>query len=160
MATKADFDAQEWQTVIEGPALAGLIVITTERGGTIRESVAMARTYEEALKEHQGHDLLGEIVDKAPQVGPREFSTAQELHDQGLERIRNAVSILEGKARPEELDAYKRFTLTVAERAAQADKSGGFLGIGGERVSEKESAALDEIAAALGIERSAGTEPG
>ena len=59
------------------------------------------------------------------------------------------------KASPEELDAYKRFTLTVAERAAQADKSGGVLGIGGERVSESESAALDEIAATLGVERPA-----
>jgi len=155
MASKADFDALDWQTVIEGPALAGLIVITAQRGGTIRESVAMAKAYTEALEEHEGHDLLGEIVAKPPQIGPRDFSSAEDLHDRGLERIRSGVAALEGKATPEELEAYKRFTLTVAERAAEADKSGGVLGIGGERVSETESATLDEIAGALGIERSA-----
>jgi hypothetical protein len=43
--------------------------------------------------------------------------------------------------------------MSIAEHAAEADKSGGFLGIGGERVTGKEEAALDEIAAALGTER-------
>ncbi len=43
--------------------------------------------------------------------------------------------------------------LTVAERAAERTKSGGVLGIGGERVSDAERAALDELAAALGVER-------
>lgn len=155
MASKSDFDAASWQTIIEGPALAGLIVVTRQRGGAIRETFAIARAYAEALKEHQGHDLLGEIVEKPPRIAPREFSSAEALHLEGVERIRAAVTALEGKASPEELDAYKRFTLTVAERAAQADKSGGVLGIGGERVSETESAALDEIAATLGVERPA-----
>ena len=153
MSSKADFDALGWQAVIESPAIAGLIVVTRQRGGAIRESLAIARAYADALKEHRGHDLLGEIVEKPPHLGPRDFSSAEELHDQGLERIRAAVATLEPKASPEELEAYKRFTLTVAERAAQADKSGGVLGIGGERVSDAEATALDEIAGALGIER-------
>ena len=153
MSSKADFDALEWQTVVEAPAIAGLIVVTRQRGGAIRESLAIAKAYAEALKEHKGHDLLGEIVEKPPRLGPRDFSSAEDLHVQGLERIRTAAATLEPKASPEELEAYKRFTLTVAERAAEADKSGGFLGVGGERVSDTEAAALDEIAAALGIER-------
>lgn len=151
MTSKADFDAVEWQQVIEAPALAGLIVVTAQRGGSIRETFAIAHAYTDALKEHQGHDVLGEIVAKPPRIGPREFSSPQALHDEGLERIRNAVPVLEAKATPEEVEAYKRFTLNVAERAAAADKSGGPLGIGGEEVSDSERAALDEIAAALGV---------
>ena len=42
MTTKAEFNAEEWQNVAEGPALGGLIVIAAQRGGTIRESVQMA----------------------------------------------------------------------------------------------------------------------
>lgn len=152
MATKADFDAFEWQTVVEGPALAGLIVIAAQRGGTIRESVAMAKAYAEAEKAHGGHDLLGTIASKAPQLDPREFSSLEELNAEGADRIRNAVATLEGKATPDELDAYRQFTLTVATRAAEADKSGGFLGVGGERISDAERAALDRIREALGLE--------
>jgi len=155
LTTKAEFDAQEWQTVLEGPALAGMIVVTAQRGGTIRESVAMAKVYVEAQKEHAGVDLLAEIATKPPQLEAREFKSAEQLRTEGLERIRNAVAILEPKATAEEVDAYKRFALTVAERAAEADKSGGFLGVGGERVSDTESAALDELASTLGIERQA-----
>jgi hypothetical protein len=69
-----------------------------------------------------------------------------------LERVREAVALLESKATLEEVDAYKQFTLSVAQRAAEADKSGGVLGIGGERVSDAEREALRELAEALGTE--------
>ena len=156
MATKQDFNAEEWQTVSEAPALAGLTVVTAQRGGTIRESVAMARTYAEAAQQHGGHDLIGEIADQAPQVNPREFSSVEELNTQVVGRIQNAVATLEGKATPEEVDAYQEFTITVATAAAEADKSGGVLGIGGKRISETEQAALDRIRSALGLDAAPG----
>jgi hypothetical protein len=152
MTAKEEFNAVEWQTLVEGPALGGLIVIASQRGGTIRESVAMAKVYVESEKEHKGHDLLGEIAAKPPKLGAREFSSAEQLRMEGLERIRGAVALLEQKATPDELEAYKRFALTVAQRAAEADKSGGFLGVGGEKVSDSERAALADVAAALGTE--------
>ena len=151
MATKEDFNAVEWQSVTEAPALAGLIVITAQRGGTIRESVAMAKAYAEAGKAHGDQDLLGAIVTSRPDIAPREFASVDELNTQGLERIRGAVSLLEGKA-PEVVDDYKQFMITVATRAAEADKAGGFLGVGGERISDAERAALDRIREALGLE--------
>jgi hypothetical protein len=153
MTTKADFNAEEWQRIVEGPALAGLIVIASQRGGTLRESVQMAKTYSEVREQHGDSDLLGELVSTAPSVEQRQFENADQLRTEGSTRIREAVALLETKATPDEVDAYKRFALTVAERAAEATKSGGVLGIGGERVSEAESTALDEIAATLGVER-------
>jgi exonuclease III len=157
MTTKADFNAEEWEQILQAPALAGLVVITAQRGGTIRESVQMAKAYTEARKEHAGSDLLSEIVAHPPTVDTRQFESAEQLRSEGLQRIRDAVALLEPKAEPGDVEAYKRFVLTVAERAAEATKSGGVLGIGGERVSDAESAALDELAAALGTER--GTAP-
>ncbi len=55
------------------------------------------------------------------------------------------LAILEQKATPEEVEAYRRFVVAVAEAAAKAHKEGGFIGIGGKEVSESEQAALDEI---------------
>ena len=154
MTTKADFNAEEWQRIVEVPALAGMIVASAQRGGTIRESVQMAKAYTEARKEHSGNDLLGELVAQPPSIQPREFANAEELRSEGLARIREAVALLEAKADPDDVEAYRRFALSVAERAAEATKSGGVLGIGGERVTDAESSALDDIAATLGTVRS------
>jgi hypothetical protein len=152
MTTKEDFNAVEWQHVVEAPALAGLIVVASQRGGTVRESVAMAKAYIAAEQKHSGHPVLGDIVATAPEVSAREFGSVEELRTQGLQRIGDAVALLEGKLTAEELDAYKQFTVTVATAAAEADKSGGFLGIGGERVTDVERAALAQIREALGLE--------
>jgi len=155
MTTKADFNAEEWERVLQGPAIAGLIVVAVQRGGTIRETVEMAKVYKEAREQHAGSDLLGEIVSSPPTADPRRFESVEQLRSQGAEQIRDAVALLESKASPEDVEAYRRFALTVAERVAERTKSGDFLGIGGERVSDAERAALDEIAAALGTERDA-----
>jgi hypothetical protein len=153
MTTKADFNAAEWDQISEGPALAGLIVISSQRGGTIRETLAMANVYKEAQKSHASGDLLGELVTSAPHLDAKQFSSKEDLHTSGLQKITEAVALVEAKATPEELADYRSFAMTIAEHVAERDKSGGFLGIGGERVTGNEEAALNEIAAALGTER-------
>ena len=50
MTTKAEFNAEEWEQIAGGPALAGMIVISAQRGGTIRETVAMAKVYKETAR--------------------------------------------------------------------------------------------------------------
>jgi hypothetical protein len=152
MTTKADFNAEEWERIAEGPALAGLIVIASQRGGTIRESLAMAKVYAEAKQEHPGGDLVGELVASAPHLDAKQFSSKEDMRTRGLGKITEAVDLVKAKATPEELEDYRQFALAVAAHAAEADKSGGFLGIGGERISGNEQSALSDIAAALGTE--------
>jgi hypothetical protein len=153
MTTKADFNAEEWDQIAQGPALAGLIVIASQRGGTIRESLAMAKTYGEAQKSHTAGDLLADLVKSAPNLNAKQFSSKEDMRTSGLQKITEAVALVQAKATPEELADYRSFAMTVAQHAAEADKSGGFLGIGGERVTGNEESALNEIAAALGTER-------
>ena len=155
MTSKAEFNAEEWEQVVEGPALAGLIVIAAQRGGTIRETMKMAKAYTQAREEHGDSDLLGEIVSTPPKLQSKKFESAEALRNEGLERVREAAALVGSKADAGELDTYKRFIITVAEKAAEATKSGDFLGIGGELVSEKESEVLDAIAETLGVPRSA-----
>lgn len=150
MTKKAEFNAEEWAHVTEGPAIAGMIVITAQKGGTIRESLSMGKAYAEARQSHEGPELIGELLSTNPSVNPADYKTPEELRTGGLQRIRDAVALLETKVEPDEVEAYRAFVLTVAQRAAEADKSGGVLGIGGERVSDNEKTALDEIRDALG----------
>jgi hypothetical protein len=43
MTSKSDFSAEEWQLILEAPPSAGMIVVTAQRGGTFRETIAMAK---------------------------------------------------------------------------------------------------------------------
>jgi hypothetical protein len=129
------------------------MVIVAQRGGTIRETLAVGKEYTQAAQAGSG-GILAEIVSDPPKIDREHLGTPQELPVRGPQAISEAVSLIESKATAEEVDAFKRFCLDVAEHAAQATKSGDFLGIGGKRISEKESAALDQIASTLGIERS------
>ena len=156
MTKKAEFNAEEWSRLLAGPALAGLIVIAAERGGTIRESISMAKAYSEARQAATDDELLSEILRSRPEVDPRAYGDPQELRERGLERLRATMALLREKASPEEAAGYGKFALEVARRAAEAHKEGGFLGVGGQRVSEAEQGALDDVAAALGADGGAG----
>jgi hypothetical protein len=75
--------------------------------------------------------------------------TPEELHKATIDTLQQASAAL-AKATPEETAEYKQFVLSVAQRVAEAGKEGGFLGIGGTRVSAAETRAIQEIGAALG----------
>jgi hypothetical protein len=145
MTGKADFTPEEWKTVLEGPPSAGLIVITAQRGGTFRETISMAKAYTEARQEHGSSELLDEIVSTKPQVDHTRYHSPEELREHGLQNVREAVETLERKATPEEVEEYRRFVLTLAEKVANAHREGG-----GDAVSDTERAAIDEIRGALG----------
>jgi|SRR5215203_2807456 hypothetical protein len=144
MTEKATFNAEEWAKLIEAPALAALKVIAADRGGTVRESLSLGRAYAEARTDGSG--LLKEIVSSAPQVDPSGLKDPGALSERTESALREALAVLEQKATPEEVDAYRQFVLKVGETVARAHKEGGVLGIGGKEISEQEQAALDEIA--------------
>ena len=144
MTGKADFTEQEWETVLEAPPSAGVIVLTAQRGGTFRESIAMAKAYVEAREQHGESELLDEIVSAKPQVDHTRYHSYDELKQAGLERIRQAIGLLQQKGAADEVEDYKRFILTLADKVANAHREGG------QAVSDAERAAIDEIAAAMG----------
>lgn len=144
MTGKADFTEAEWDTVREGPPSAGMIVVTAAHGGTFRETFAMAKAYAEARKQHGASQLLDEIVSSKPEVDHTRYRSYEELQQHGLQKLRDAVELLSQKATPEEVEDYKRFVVTLAERVAGAHEEGG------EAVSEPERAAIEQISAALG----------
>jgi hypothetical protein len=145
---KADFTEEEWKTVLEGPPSAGLLVITSDRGGSIRETFSMAKAYAEARKEHGESELLDEIVSAKPEMDHTRYHSPEELKQASLKHLTDAVSLLGDKATPEELDEYRKFIVALANRVAEARKEG-FMGLSGDRVSDDEKAAIGEIEAAI-----------
>jgi hypothetical protein len=145
MTGKADFTEDEWQVVLEGPPSAGMIVVTAQRGGTFRETIAIAKAYVEARQQHGESELLDEIVSAKPETDHTRYHSVEELKEHGLQHLRDAVALLERKATAAELDDYKRFVLNLADKVATAHRENG------ESVSAAERAAIEEIAASLGV---------
>ena len=144
MTTQAAFTPEEWKVVLEGPSTAGMIVITAAHGGTFRETIAMSKAYAEARAQHGESELLDEIVSAKPKVDHTMYHSPEELRDQGLAHIRDAMALLESKATAEERDDYRRFVINLANEVAAAHREHG------QSVSPAEATAIQQITEALG----------
>ena len=144
MTSKSDFTTEEWKLILEAPPSAGMIVVTAQRGGSFRETIAMAKSYVETRQQHGKSELLDEIVAAKPERDHTHYRSLEELKQHGLGHLRDAVALLGTKATPEEVDEYRRFIVTLSQHVAAAHREHGV------EVSEAEQAAIDDITQALG----------
>src|SRR5437016_4827343 len=79
MTKKADFNAEEWSTLVEAPLLAGMRLVKAPRGGTIRESMALGKAYGAAREKHGENELLDEIVASPPAIDKQKLSQSGTL---------------------------------------------------------------------------------
>jgi hypothetical protein len=114
------------------------------RGGGVQRGFvqrALAKGFTEARKQHGESELLDALVSERPHA--KRYGSREALEEQGIQRLRDAVMLLEQKATPAEVDNYRKFTLTLAEHVAAAHKEAG------AEVSNEEREALDKISAAV-----------
>jgi hypothetical protein len=148
MTGKSEFSQEEWELVREGPPVAGMLVLTAQKGGSFRESFALAGAYADARKQHGESELLDALVSEKPAFDRKRYGSPEKLREEGLPRLGAAVGLLEHKATPDEIEDYRTFVLRVAAKVAEAHKEAG------EKVSSTEQAAIDEVAASVGAQAS------
>ena len=141
MTGKADFTEQEWELVREGPTAAGMYALMASKGGSFRESWALAKTYAEARQEHGESELLDALVADKPST--KRYGSAEQVEQEGLSKLSQAVELLEQKAAPGEVAGYRHFVLEVAGNVAKAHKEEG------EGVSPDERQAIEKITSSL-----------
>src|SRR5215212_3842893 len=112
MTTKSEFNAEEWDRIAQAPALAALMVMVADRGGAIRESIALGKAYAEARREG-GSEFVEQLVSTPPRLDPSDMGQPDQLREQLPQRIEEAVRIVEEKATPGEAEEYRRFVLRV-----------------------------------------------
>jgi hypothetical protein len=144
VATKAQFTEQEWDQVLSGPPMAGMVTAMADHGGMLRETFAIAKAYGEARRQHGKSELLDEIVSAKPERDHTRFHSYDELKRHVVQLLQDAVAILERKATLDEVDDYRQFILTLSRRVAERHKEDG------AQVSPAEQRTIDDLAAALG----------
>ena len=151
-ALRSRFTEDELERIHMAPMAAYAIVARSSISG-IRSSVAEIRAAHETglelLKKVEPSSLLGTVFG-AGLTSSEAAELQQEIagDDCLIETIRGATAIVRREA-PGELEDFRRLVQEVAQRVAAAGKEGGFLGIGGVKVSEEETAAIAQITAAL-----------
>lgn len=143
MTTKADFTPDEWTAILEGPPMAGTMIVLAAKGGTFRETIAMAKAYTETRSLHGASELLDEIVSTKPHVDRTRFHSHEELTQHGVSVLSNAITLLSSKASAQEVDDYRGFVLALAKKVAEAHREDGVA------ISPPEEAALKDIEGAL-----------
>jgi hypothetical protein len=137
--------------------------------GTGKELFASASSMMEGVKTFPGNALIRQLVPDVQADPQQAMDKIKKFRDWGLARIKQkgidsadkvraltledckAVSaLLAAKATPQEANEYKQWALSVAEKVAAAASEGGFLGFGGERVSDTERQLIAQIRTALG----------
>jgi hypothetical protein len=86
--------------------------------------------------------LLGEL---------QGLKDAGEGRTQALAHLEQVSSILAGKVTLNQADEFRKWLVGLAASVANAVKESGFLGIGGERTSGDEAAAIKKIEQALAL---------
>ncbi len=162
---KDTFSEDEWFLLLSTPSMIGASVAAAGQSGlgTIKEAVASLETIAGAAKNYPSNELITELVKRAENKDEARAQAQkytdmakaklqgkkpEQLTEEMLEDTKRAVALLKQKA-PNALEDYKVWSLAVAEKVANAAKEGGFLGFGGERVSESEKVLIDNIKSAL-----------
>ena len=158
MTTKNDFTEDEWARIVRAPFVAGMAISLADPGGPVEATKETMATLRSALNPPSHEQLLAEVAlevqamtqeKQSPLGGYRPTADGVTWGEQVLEELHAVWVLVAAKATPEEAAALGEWLVTAAQAAAEAAKEGGFLGFGGQQVSDREAAMLDQVRAAV-----------
>jgi hypothetical protein len=163
MPAKTDFTTDQWQAIRNAPQLVALAAAAAGNSGlfgSLSEGMATASSIAEAVRGDQ--PLLREVFDKDEMRAAQDqirgmlksvtdkSSLNSVLQGAAVDAVRTAMAALAAKGATSESEAFQSFLSGVADKVANASKEGGFLGFGGERISEGEREFIARLKSILG----------
>jgi hypothetical protein len=162
MTARTDFTPEEWITLRNVPHLvaASMMIAGNSGLGTFKESFATAQGLYAGLSSDNA--VIRDLAAREEAMAGQQFIRSQvsfgqthaevygKLRSLAMAELDKAVALLGAKGTPADVAAYKKWVSDIANRVANAAKEGAFLGLGGERVSEGETALLEELGSKLG----------
>lgn len=160
MTVKDRFSPEDWATLVQAPLMAAMAIVAVSPSGPFgvtREMMAAGRAIQEKRTGKAGNDLARAIAEEysgnlaaLPTLNVSGMSPKQ-VYKQAMDCLRRAIGILYRQNDDEQTEGFTRWLYEISVEVAHATKEGGFLGFGGQIVSEDELAALRQIAWVLGL---------
>jgi Bacterial protein of unknown function (DUF937) len=149
---KARFTPEQWTQVRLGPLAAAQMVMKASISGPVglvKEVGAIGEVIASTKQGSAPTSLVSVAFDVEPSVDEAR-AMGKDLSKGTAFDVLKASAALVARNSPGDAAAYASLVTAVAQKVAEASKEGGFLGIGGTRVSDEESQAIDQVKAALG----------
>lgn len=164
MSVIADYTEEE-QALLRGALEAAAVAVSSASLGreeeTVSEGFAAAAFVLESQPRYVDNTLVTSVLVglqadlESEHVFPdyRRLASAPGAGPEALIVLERVGQLLDRRATPAEAAGFKRWLLEIARVAAEAGKEDqGFLGTGGVLVNDRERAAIEAVAQALGVE--------
>jgi len=163
---KDQFSDDEWFVISSVPSMVGAGMAGAGKSGiigTTKEAMASMKTVVAGRTDYPDNTLINAILEKAESFGEAKekagayrekalsqfkeqgIKTPEEFNTYMLDNAAKAVAMVKAKCSDKEAAEYQQWCTTVAEKVAEAASEGGFMGFGGEKVSENEKALMVEL---------------
>ena len=169
MANQATFTPEEWTTVRNAPhAVAMAVMMAGGSGllGSVKEAFSVGKvlmdgmqSQDEIVREISSEECARAFTDfvKASTAKLSGDEAKNWIRHEALSATRQAIPLVAAKAAPGEFEAYKNWIAAIGKQVSEAASEGGFLGFGGEQVSEAEKTFLAELETVLQLEGGSNT---
>jgi hypothetical protein len=143
-AGEEDFSADEWTTLQRAMMASGILVGLSVGGLDSDEMFALVKTLREAGVAHPRRFLREAAATSAFDTGLRPGDKYADYLPFAEKTIREAAGIV-ARVAPAELPDFREFLVEIATVVAEVNQEGGFLGVGAQRRTPKEAAAMDAV---------------
>ncbi len=157
---KTNFSTNDWASLMMTPVSVAMLIIGAAPSGVKgvgKEIEALANTTRKiGMEEARPGGLLNTLLAggiptdkmdaKLNQLQQKSFT---DLEPTLINEVKQARSIMAGKVPDEDIAEFKDAMIKLAQAVAEGAKEGGFFGIGGQLVSDAETAMIGRITAAL-----------
>ncbi len=165
-SVKEQFSDDQWFLISSVPSMVGAAMAGAGKSGiigTTKEAMASMKSVVAGKNDYPDNQLIAAVLEKAESFGEakekagayREKAMAQfkeqnitnpeEFNRYMLDNSRQAIALVTEKQGEKEAAEYQEWCITVAKKVAEAASEGGFMGFGGEQVSEGEKALMAEL---------------
>lgn len=161
MTAKDEFSPDDWTVIRDAPWVVAIAVVAADPSGAVATSREFhtLRHLVAAMDDHGSpNEVIRAVADELTAVrvdGEPDptgtLSGYDSIHEGAIEHCTSVVRILDDVAEPDESAEFRAWLLDLARAVAEAAKEGGFMGIGGTSVSEREATALNELAVVLRV---------
>ena len=165
-SVKSKFSEQEWYEISSMPTLVGAAMAGAGKSGVIgtaKEAMANMKAIMSARNDYPDNEVIAAILEKADSFSDareragdyrkkaldsmkeHDVKTPEEFNSFMLAHCDKAVALVASNCSEKDAQEYRQWARAVAEKVASAASEGGFLGFGGEQVSEPERQLLAQI---------------
>lgn len=162
-----NFTEDQWFVISSAPSLVGSAMAVAGRSGvmgTMREIMTSGQTLAAGGEKYPNNPLIQAIVPdrntdrdqaKAQLMASRDklmeqlkeqgIQSPEDMADFAIQSLENALSMIGDVASYQDVAEYKEWVMETGQAVAEAAKEGGFFGMGGQQVSDAESAFLSRV---------------